>query len=150
MQLCYSYDMENLKYLLVAYQIKSSMAPKANNITHGSSVLCSQCISYALPKLDYPTLWEHIVSFYSSVPLLMLFLLPGMLFPLVFVEKFYLSLYIWLKYDFFGKCVPDSTTENYFFPSSVPITYRPGSPLDYALLKGTSCCLEEFFQPNHP
>lgn len=55
-----------------------------------------------------------------------------------FVEKFYLSICIWLKYDLFGKCIPDSTTQNYFFPSSVLITYRPGSPLDYALLKGTS------------
>lgn len=44
-----------------------------------------------LPKPYYWALWEHIMSFYSSGSLLMLFLLPGMLFPPFFIEKFYLS-----------------------------------------------------------
>ena len=54
------------------------------------------------------------MSFYISVPLLLLFLLPRILFPPFSVEKSYLSLYIQLRYDLFGICFLGSSTDNYF------------------------------------
>lgn len=73
-----SCDTENLKKLLVIYQIGFLAR-------HRRPILLLQhptpTMSYALPKLEIPILSEHIMSFYISVPLLMLFLWPGMLFP---------------------------------------------------------------------
>lgn len=54
------------------------------------------------------------MSFYISVPLLLLFLLPRILLPSFSVEKSYLSLYIQLRYDIFGICFLGSSTDNYF------------------------------------
>lgn len=66
-------------------------------------------MNYALPKLEIPILSEHLMSFYISVPLLMLFLWPEMLFPPFPIEQSYFSLHIQLTYGLFGKHFSDST-----------------------------------------